>query len=60
MRDEPLTADKLTTQNSTPMSQICGPVGVVPPQYGQSAEPSPPSGMADGMKLLPSAVGPTP
>jgi hypothetical protein len=60
MRDEPLTADKITTQNSTPNSLICGPIGAVPAQYGQSAEPSPPSRMADGMKLLPSAVTPAP
>jgi hypothetical protein len=58
MRDQFLTADKLTTQNAYPISMICGPIGAVPAQYGLAIVPSPPSRVEEGMKLLPGDTTP--
>jgi len=50
-RDHPLTASN---------SLICGPIGAVPPQYGQSGYSERRNLLEDGIKLVPDAATPAP
>ena len=58
-RTDSLTGDKPSTTNLAAASEICGPIGPVPPGYGEGPTKMSPAVVSAFMKALP-GFGPAP
>ena len=58
-RNEPMDGS-ITPGNTLPTYQVCQPIGVVPPQYGQTGHPFAPALIEQGLGMLPKGTAPGP